>query len=98
MYFNVFLYNTITGDSGMIAAMVAASAVVGAVLLAASLISVLFGRVIDRYGKRQAAAPAPVYTQVSDVEEEVNGLLTYDRRAVKVDVGRVKAVNREQRF
>ena len=24
MYFNVFLYNTITGDSGMIAAMVAA--------------------------------------------------------------------------
>ena len=31
MYFNVFLYNTITGDTGMIAAMVAASAVVAAV-------------------------------------------------------------------
>ena len=31
MYFNVFLYNTITGDAGMIAAMVAASAVVAAV-------------------------------------------------------------------
>ena len=28
MYFNVFLYNTITGDTGMIAAMVAASAAV----------------------------------------------------------------------
>ena len=28
MYFNVFLYNTVTGDTSMIAAMVAASAVV----------------------------------------------------------------------
>ena len=26
-----------------------------------------------------------VYTQVSDVEDEINGLLTYDRRALKVD-------------
>jgi hypothetical protein len=26
-----------------------------------------------------------VYTQTTDVENEVNGLLTYDRRVVKVD-------------
>ena len=28
---------------------------------------------------------ATVYTQVSDVEDETNGLLTYDRRITKVD-------------
>ena len=28
-----------------------------------------------------------VYTQFSDVEEEVNGLVTYDRRVVKLPVG-----------
>ena len=26
-----------------------------------------------------------MYTQVSDVEDEVNGLMTYDRRVVKPD-------------
>jgi hypothetical protein len=26
-----------------------------------------------------------VYTQVSDVEEEVNGLMTYDRRITKIN-------------
>ena len=25
-----------------------------------------------------------VYTQVSDIEEEVNGLMTYDRKVIKV--------------
>ena len=33
-----------------------------------------------------------VYTQVSDVEDETNGLITYDRRVLKVDPARVKAV------
>ena len=28
---------------------------------------------------------AAIYTQVSDVEDEVNGLMTYDRRVVKPD-------------
>ena len=37
---------------------------------------------------------AGVYTQTSDVEIEINGLLTYDRRVVKVDVAKVAAVNR----
>ena len=34
-----------------------------------------------------------VYTQVSDVEDETNGLLTYDRRVCKVDEKRVKALS-----
>lgn len=36
---------------------------------------------------------AAVYTQLSDVESEVNGLVTYDRKVVKVDRERVRAVH-----
>ena len=35
---------------------------------------------------------ATVYTQLSDVEDEVNGLVTYDRRVVKVDADAVRAM------
>ena len=35
---------------------------------------------------------ALVYTQVSDVEDETNGLLTYDRRVLKVNAERIKAL------
>ena len=35
-----------------------------------------------------------VYTQVSDVEDEINGLLTYDRRVLKVDTERMKNIAR----
>ncbi len=38
---------------------------------------------------------AAVYTQTTDVEIEVNGLLTYDRALVKVDEERVSKVNQE---
>jgi hypothetical protein len=38
---------------------------------------------------------AAVYTQLSDVEEEVNGLLTYDREIVKADADAMLALNRE---
>ena len=31
-----------------------------------------------------------VYTQVSDVEDETNGFMTYDRKVLKVDPKRVK--------
>ena len=34
-----------------------------------------------------------IYTQVSDVEEEINGLVTYDRKVVKVDVEEMLAIN-----
>src|SRR5690606_37392240 len=37
---------------------------------------------------------AAVYTQTSDVELEVNGLMTYDRRVVKPDASRIAAANR----
>ncbi|MBQ9546567.1 MAG: beta-galactosidase [Bacteroidales bacterium] len=38
---------------------------------------------------------AAVYTQTTDVEGEVNGLMTYDRKEVKVNADRVSKVNRE---
>lgn len=38
---------------------------------------------------------AAVYTQTTDVEIEVNGLLTYDRKVVKVNEDKVKKVNLE---
>ena len=37
---------------------------------------------------------AAVYTQTTDVEGEVNGLITYDRKVVKVDVPRISDVNK----
>ncbi|WP_435017424.1 sugar-binding domain-containing protein [Tundrisphaera sp. TA3] len=37
---------------------------------------------------------ALVYTQITDVETEANGLLTYDREVIKVDVERARAINR----
>ncbi len=40
-------------------------------------------RLFPLIGKGLSAA---VYTQLSDVEEEVNGLVTYDRRVVKIDL------------
>jgi hypothetical protein len=34
-----------------------------------------------------------IYTQTTDVEHEVNGLLTYDREVEKMDLGRIREVN-----
>lgn len=34
-----------------------------------------------------------VYTQTTDVEGEINGLLTYDRKVVKVEEDRIKRIN-----
>ena len=36
-----------------------------------------------------------VYTQTTDVEIEVNGLMTYDRKVDKVDIARIKEINQE---
>ena len=36
---------------------------------------------------------ATVYTQLSDVEEETNGFITYDREVVKLDPIRIKEIN-----
>ena len=46
---------------------------------------------IDLVQKGFAAA---VYTQTTDVEGEVNGLMTYDRKVIKVDAERLAKINR----
>jgi len=38
---------------------------------------------------------AAVYTQTTDVEVEVNGLMTYDRKVIKLDESRIRKVNQE---
>ena len=40
---------------------------------------------------------ASVYTQISDVEDEINGLLTYDRKVLKVDTEIMQTIARELR-
>lgn len=41
----------------------------------------------------QRGLSAAVYTQVSDVEDEVNGILTYDRKVLKVDADLMRELN-----
>lgn len=36
---------------------------------------------------------ASVYTQLSDVEDETNGLMTYDREILKVDAETLRGLN-----
>ena len=36
-----------------------------------------------------------IYTQTTDVEIEVNGLITYDRKVVKLDIERLSGINRK---
>lgn len=45
-------------------------------------------------GMAKIAYTGAVYTQTTDVEGEVNGLLTYDRKKVKVDAPRIRDANR----
>ena len=39
-----------------------------------------------------------VYTQLSDVEFEVNGILSYDRKVVKIDEETVKSLNHKMQY
>lgn len=41
---------------------------------------------------------ALVYTEVSDVEDETNGLLTYDREIVKVDIDFMRSINDQMKL
>jgi len=43
----------------------------------------------------KAGFSAAVYTQITDVEGEVNGLMTYDRKVIKIEEDRVRKVNQE---
>lgn len=38
---------------------------------------------------------AAVYAQTTDVEGEVNGLITYDRKVIKVEEDRLRKANQE---
>lgn len=46
----------------------------------------------------QKGLSAAVYTQLSDIEEEVNGIVTYDREVVKIDERVVKELNEQTGF
>ncbi|MHC4755733.1 MAG: glycoside hydrolase family 2 protein [Planctomycetota bacterium] len=43
----------------------------------------------------QGGLAAAVYTQTTDVEIEVNGLMTYDREMIKMDADKIKAANKK---
>ena len=38
---------------------------------------------------------AAVYTQLTDVEDELNGLITYDRKVVKIPLEQIRAVSKK---
>ena len=48
--------------------------------------------------KEKQGLSAAVYTQVSDVEDEVNGLLSFDRKVCKADEVRLRQINGRLRF
>jgi hypothetical protein len=62
-----------------------------------------FGEVTDEYIRFanqlkplvERGFSAAVYTQTTDVEIEVNGLMTYDRKVIKMDENRIREKNRE---
>jgi hypothetical protein len=41
---------------------------------------------------KRAGLAAAIYTQLTDVEDELNGLITYDRQVVKIPTDRVKLI------
>ncbi len=43
----------------------------------------------------KAGFSAGVYTQTTDVEGEINGLMTYDRKVIKIDEARVREINQK---
>ena len=51
----------------------------------------------EKYYLEQAGAElsGSVYTQITDLENELNGLYTYDRREIKVDADRVREINQK---
>ena len=59
---------------------------------AAAVEKLYLEQVIPAYQKGLCAA---IYTQVSDVEDETNGLLSYDRKVCKVDAQRMNAIAKQ---
>lgn len=63
-------------------------------------VEALTGRIIKTYEKMvldciEKGLCGSVYTQLSDVEEEVNGLYTYDRKVCKINVERMQELSRK---
>lgn len=52
---------------------------------------VKYGEMLLEYIKR--GFTAAIYTQTTDVEVEVNGIMTYDRKVVKMDEERIRNIN-----
>lgn len=44
--------------------------------------------------EQRCGVSASVYTQITDVENELNGIYTYDRKVLKPDAAKVRAANR----
>jgi hypothetical protein len=44
--------------------------------------------------ENQCGVSAGIYTQITDVENEINGLFTYDRKVLKMDGAQVRQANR----
>jgi hypothetical protein len=57
--------------------------------LADAFVSLHTDQIIDAIPQGLSAT---VYTQLSDIEDETNGLLTYDRRALKIPAAQVRSV------
>jgi hypothetical protein len=56
-----------------------------------------YGKVMEKLEPlaRSGQVSGAVYTQLTDVEGEINGLMTYDRAVLKLDPAAVAAVNRK---
>ena len=53
-----------------------------------------------KYGKHlleliQKGFSAAVYTQTTDVEGEISGLMTYDRKVIKMNEAKVREINQQ---
>ena len=64
--------------------------IINADLLTDALENLYVNQVLPNVKKGLCAC---IYTQLSDVEDETNGLLTYDRKVVKIDEERIKKIN-----
>ncbi len=47
---------------------------------------------------RREGLTAAVYTQITDVEEELNGLMTYDREVLKIPEETLREINGTMKF
>jgi hypothetical protein len=52
-----------------------------------------FGQILEM--KKTKGLSAAIYTQITDVEGEVNGLMTYDRKLIKIPVEVLKKLHAE---